>query len=311
MGGTADQVGRAGRLPSADMLIALAGLATSHPYADARTLSPQAGLAVWEPDAERLARFRSEHPDAAVVDSLDALLATRPDGVVLTVPTPGVAAALDRVLDSGLPCFVNKPAAATTEQLDALHRVVARAPELVLSSSVLRFAPDFVAFDVPREDILSVRATVRHDVSLWATGYNPWQDDPAAGGGTLVTMGIHGVELLVALLGPQVRLVGAARAVRRYAALRSEDTGVLAVQWSDGVPGTVEVLGVTDGETYEVTVHTAAGERRVVLSGGEDALGYRATIEAFLRMVGGERSPVPWEQTRAVLGILAAARSAA
>lgn len=293
------------------MLIALAGLATSHPYADARTLSPHAGLVVWEPDRERLARFRAEHPDATVVDDLDALLASRPDGVVLTVPTPKVAPALARVLDRRLPCFVNKPAAATMDQLDALHSAVAQAPGLVLSSSVLRFAPDFVAFGVLREEILAVRATVRHDVSLWATGYNPWQDDPGAGGGTLVTMGIHGVELLVALLGADVRLVGAACAVRRYGTLRSEDTAVLAMQWGDGVPGTVEVIGVTDGEAYEVTVHTVGGERRVVLSGGEDALGYRATIEAFLRMVGGEPSPVAWEQTRAVLGVLAAARAAA
>lgn len=292
------------------MLIALAGLATSHPFTDARTLSRCADLLVWEPDADRLGRFRTEHPDAVVAADLDALLAARPDGVVLTVPTPDVAALLEKVLAQGLPCFVNKPAAATLDQLDALRRVVSVAPELVLSSSVLRFAPDFTRFAVTREAVLAVRATVRHDVGLWATGYNSWQDDPAAGGGTLVTMGIHGVELLVALLGPAVRLVGAANAVRSYATLRSEDTGLLALQWSDGVPGTVEVLGVAEGEGYEVTVHTAAGEHRVVLAGGEEALGYRATIEAFLRMVAGQPSPVPWEQTHAVLGVLAAARAA-
>lgn len=293
------------------MRIAIAGLATTHPYADARTLCAHAELVVWEEDRDRLARFRDEHPDATVLPDLDALLATRPNGVVLTVPTPRVPAALDRVLDRELPCFVNKPAAATADQLRELDAVVTRAPRLVLSSSVLRFAPEFVAFEVPRAEVLSVRATVRHDVGLWATGYNPWQDAPSAGGGTIVTMGIHGVELLVALLGPAVRLAGAAVTTRRYAALRSEDTGLLALQWDDGVPGAVEVLGVADGEAYEVTAHTAAGERRICLAGDEDALGYRATVEAFLRMVGGEPSPVPWEQTRAVLGILATARAAA
>ncbi|SCL45136.1 Predicted dehydrogenase [Micromonospora citrea] len=293
------------------MRIALAGLATSHPYTDARTLRDDAELVVWEPDPQRLARFRAEQPDAVVAPDLAALLATGPDGVVLTVPTSDVPDALARVLERGLPCFVNKPAAATAAQLDRLEPVVARAPELVLTSSVLRFAPEFVAFDVPREEVLSVRATVRHDVGLWATGYNPWQDDPAIGGGTLVMMGLHGVELLVALLGPAVRLVGAAGAVRRHRGLRSEDTGLLAVQWADGVPGTVEVLGVSDGEAYEVTVHTAAGERRVVLRGGADELGYRATIDAFVGMVRGGPSPVPWAQTRAVLDVLASARAVA
>lgn len=77
------------------------------------------------------------------------------------------------------------------------------------------------------------------------------------------------------------------------------------------MPGAVEVLGVSEGEAYEVTVHTAAGERRVVLRGGADQLGYRDTIEAFLAMVRGAPSPVPWAQTRAVLGVLAAARATA
>ncbi|MFG2100010.1 Gfo/Idh/MocA family protein [Micromonospora echinaurantiaca] len=293
------------------MRIALAGLATSHPYTDARALRDHAELVVWEPDPQRLARFRAEQPDVAVAPDLAGLLATRPDGVVLTVPTSDVPDALAQVLARELPCFVNKPAAATVDQLDRLERVVAPAAELVLTSSVLRFAPDFAAFDVPREEVLSVRATVRHDVGLWATGYNPWQDDPTIGGGTLVMMGLHGVELLVALLGPAVRLVGAAGTVRHHRGLRSEDTGMLALQWADGVPGAVEVLGVSEGEAYEVTVHTAAGERRVVLRGGADQLGYRDTIDAFLGMVRGAPSPVPWAQTRAVLGVLAAARAAA
>lgn len=294
---------------SAVVRIALAGLATSHPFTDARTLRDVAELVVWEPDPQRLARFRAEQPDARVAPDLSALLAADPDGVILTVPTSDVPQTLSRVLDRKLPCFVNKPAAGTRDQLDRLERVVSRSPELVLSSSVLRFAPEFVAFDVPREEVLAVRATVRHDVGLWATGYNPWQDDPTVGGGTLVMMGLHGVELLVALLGPSVRLVGAAAGVRRHHGLRSEDTGVLAVCWDDGVPGTVEVLGVSAVEEYEVTVHTATGERRVVLRGGADALGYRSTIDAFLAMVHGAPSPVPWAQTRAILDVLTSARA--
>ncbi|MET9338366.1 hypothetical protein [Nonomuraea sp. NPDC003804] len=94
----------------------------------------------------------------------------------------------------------------------------------MLSTSVLRFAHAFTAATVDPASVLSVRATVRHDVGIWATGYNPWQDTPGGGGGTMVTMGIHGVELLVALLGPAVRLAGAAGAVRHYTGLRSEDT---------------------------------------------------------------------------------------
>ncbi|GIH19743.1 Gfo/Idh/MocA family protein [Rugosimonospora africana] len=298
------------------MRIGIAGLATSHPYTDARGLRQHAQLVVWEPDAGRLARFREEHPDAVPVADLDALLRADPDGVVLTVPTPEVPGALARILDRDLACFVNKPAAASRAQLSALRPVVARAPHRVLSSSVLRFAPSFAALAdtaVDRADLLAARVTVRHDVGLWATGYNPWQDDPASGGGTIVSMGIHGVELLVALLGPAMRVVGATASIRRYGALRSEDTALVVLRWDDGLVATVEVLGVTAEESYEVILHATDGDRGTLLRGGpgsETALGYRATIEAFLSMVDGAPSPVPWEQTEAVLGVLADARAA-
>jgi predicted dehydrogenase len=292
--------------------IALAGLATSHPYTDAHTLARHAELVVWEPDAERLGRFTQEHPGARVAASLAEALDSAPDGVVLTVPNPQVPDALAAVLETGAACFVNKPAAATREQLDRLDRLPIHGR--VMSGSVLRFAPAFAGLKVDPAEVLSVRATVRHDVGLWATGYNAWQDTPSQGGGTMVTMGVHGVELLVALLGPDVRLVGAAGARRHYASLRSEDTGVMALQWGGGVTGVVEIVGVSDEESYGVTVHRRTGADSVVIESGGDpvrGLGYAGTIDAFLEMVAGAPSPVPWAQTRAILGVLVAAREAA
>lgn len=295
------------------MRIALAGLATSHPFTDARTLAQHAELVAWEPDPERRARFLAEHPSARLTGDLAELLATGPDGVVLTVPTPDLADALTLVLADGLPCLLNKPAAATPEQLRRIDAAAAAAPHRVMSSSVLRFAPAMAGLEFDRDEVVAVRATVRHDVGLWATGYNPWQDEPPVGGGTLVTMGIHGLELLVALLGEDVRLAGAATGLRHHAGLRSEDTATLAVCWGDGITGCVEVIGATDVESYEVTVHLRAGEVRTVIEPGEDpveGLGYRGMIEAFLGLVREGTSPVPWAQTRAILDVLTTARAA-
>ncbi|MFC0532439.1 Gfo/Idh/MocA family protein [Phytohabitans kaempferiae] len=299
------------------MRIALAGLATSHPYTDASTLREHCELAVWEPDPARLQRFRDEHPQVDVLPDLTSLLATRPDGVMLTVPTPQVPAALRHVLDLRVPCFVNKPAAATADQLAELDDVVAAAPELVFSSSVLRFAPAFTRLRADldaAEPPLAARVTVRHDARFWAAGNNPWQDDPEAGGGMLVLLGVHGVELLVALFGPDVRLVGAVTARRHYRSLRSEDTALLTLAWEGGPVGIVEVLASGSGEAYEVAVHGPATTATVTLEGGDDprhALGYRGAVEAFLAMVAGQPSPVPWPQTQAILKVLTAARATA
>jgi predicted dehydrogenase len=293
------------------MRIAIAGLASSHPFTDARILGERAELVVYDDEPARMQRFLAEHPHASAVPEIADLLAARPDGVVLTVPTPQAAPALAEFLDRDLPCFVNKPAAATTAQLEAIDLAVSRAPHRVLSTSVLRFAPALSSLAWERGEVLAASAVIRHDVSRWAKGHNPWQDDPAVGGGMLVTMGVHGIELLVRLLGPDIHLVSAAAATRRYTSLASEDTAVLALRWDDGLPASVTFVGVTDRESYEVTVHTTEGEQRVVLSGGvepEVALGYRGTLDAFLSMVDGAPSPVPWRETHAVLSALVRAR---
>jgi predicted dehydrogenase len=182
----------------------------------------------------------------------------------------------------------------------------------VLTTSVLRFAPAFAAFAeaLDERDVLAVQAVVRHEVGAWARGHNPWQDDPAEGGGMLVTMGVHGVELLVALLGHEVRLTGATAAARQYRTLRSEDTAVLGLRWRSGIGGAVTFLGATQAESYEITLYTSAGQLRAVLQGGVEELGYLATLNAFLSMVDGALSPVPWQQTRAILEVLTEARAA-
>ncbi|MCG5216266.1 Gfo/Idh/MocA family protein [Streptosporangium sp. KLBMP 9127] len=300
------------------MRIAFAGLATSHPYTDARTIRALTGcdLVAWEPEDDRLATFTAEHPEARRAADLSSLLATEPDGVVISTRPTEVADTLAAVLAAGIPCFVNKPAATTAAQLARLADVVAVAPERVMTTSVLRFAPAVLDLGrrLDRAGVLAVRATVRHDVGRWLTGGTPWQDDPEVGGGAVVTMGLHGVELLVALFGPDVRLTGVAASVRRYAGLRSEDTAVITLEWSDGLLGTVEMLGVAATETYRVTAYGKEDDQEIVLPGDGDmlgGLGYRATIDRFLEMVGGAPSPVPWRQTHAVLSLLADASARA
>jgi predicted dehydrogenase len=293
------------------MRIAIAGLASSHPFTDARILAEHADLVVYDDEPARIERFQAEHPSAQVVSEIAGLLDAHPDGVVLTVPTPLAAAALSEFLDRDLPCFVNKPAA-TAEQLTAIDLVVSRAPHRVLSTSVLRFAPAFRDFEVDPDGALAAQAIIRHDVTRWAKANNPWQDDPRVGGGMLVTMGMHGVELLVSLFGPKVSLVSATAAIRRYTTVASEDTAMLGLRWASGIAANVTFLGATDAESYEVAVHTPSGDRRVVLEAGakpEVALGYRGTLDAFLSMVDGASSPVPWEETHAVLSALVQARA--
>lgn len=275
---------------------------------------------VWEEDAERRSDFMASHPGSELAGSREDLVRGT-DGIVITVRPDRAGTAVSAAAQAAVPVFMNKPAAATLAQLDELSRLVAPIAERVMSTSVLRFAPavqrlrDEVAAST---GVLSAHAVVRHDVGRWLRGSTPWQDDPEIGGGAIVTIGMHGVELLATILGVPVEVTAADSWTGWLHGLRSEDTATIALRWPAGTLGTVEMIAVADAETYEVTVETVEGPRRAVIPGPEtDSFGYAATIGAFLDMVDRARaglavaSPVPWNHTAAVLRatIEAAARA--
>jgi predicted dehydrogenase len=308
---------QASEIPS----IGFAGLATSHPYTDASTVSkahPGAALHVWEPDADRLARFLGTSGTVVVHDTLNALVAARVDGAIISRRPPEVADTVAAFAGHDMPLFINKPAAATLEQLAEVDAVVRPIAARVMSTSVLRFAHPLraMAGRLDRDRTLSARAVVKHDVGRWLQGATDWQDDPEVGGGCLVTIGIHGLELLVSLLGPDVDVVSASAEVRHLRGLRSEDSAIMTLRWRDGILATVVVVGVAESESYEVILETVDGAEALALpSADADPLGYRSTIEAFLELVRDHRagrpiaSPVPWDETHAILRTIASASS--
>ncbi|MDP3951403.1 Gfo/Idh/MocA family oxidoreductase [Microbacterium sp.] len=299
--------------------IGFVGLATSHPYTDADTVvarHPDASLHVWEPDEDRLVAFLERNPGARSYESLAALIDADVHGFVITMRPPDVSDVVLACVATGVPLFINKPAAATLKQLDALDRVVQPIAERVLSSSVLRFANPVREFAAgfTRTEVLTARATVRHDVGRWLHGSTDWQDDPDTGGGGIVTIGLHGLELLASLLGVDFEIISSMAQVRRLQGLRSEDTAVIAVRWADGILGTIDVVGVAASESYGVSLETVNGPISLELPAADtDPFGYRGAIDAFLEMVDAARegrrvaSPVAWHETRAILrGIVTA-----
>lgn len=295
------------------MRIGFAGLATSHPFTDARTVlarDSRCEFVVWDADPVRVGEFCEEHPHTVRTGSIEQLVVHRPDAVIVTTPPPGVATAVGVVLDAGIPVMVNKPAAVTAVQLARLDDVVRGRERLFLTSSVLRFAPAIEALgELDRADLLSARVTVRHDVSWWIGGSSSWQDAADIGGGAGAVMGVHGFDLLDAVVGPgfEVRWVRGSK--RHLTALTGPDVVVVGVEWPDGLAAVVEVLGRSDIEGYELALETAAGSRAVNLPAGEhDPFGYHGALDALLKMGGGAHSPLDWHRSRSVLVAVAAAR---
>ncbi|GJG87479.1 oxidoreductase [Gemmatimonadetes bacterium T265] len=239
-------------------------------------------VAVSDPSPEAAARAAAAAPGAALVDSLDALLALGLDGVVIATPSALHAAQAVAALERGAAVFCQKPLARTAGET---RRVVAAA----------RAADRLLGVDLSYRETAAMRA-VRGVVEGGELGrvyavdltfhnaYGPdkgWFYDPAlAGGGCVIDLGIHLVDLALwtlrwpALRGADVRLYskGAplgdpSRAVEDYA------VATLDLEDPDGRPVTARLA---------CSWHLSAGQDAVI-----EAAFYGERGGAAMRNVGG------------------------
>lgn len=297
--------------------VAFAGAAHSHPFADAANLLARGAevTGVWEPDdrarrADFAARFAArEH------ETLTGLLAPRPDLVVATPRTPRASAVLTACAEAGVPVFFNKTVATHTDALAAFDAADTAGVRFA-SSSVLRFAPAVTAFTagLAGARVRAVEVLAQHDIAGFLVPERSWQDDPDDGGGTLISIGVHAVDLVDAALGAGGRgpaaLAGAAMVdVHRSRAglpTRSEAVAVVRAVTVAGVPVTATVSGVPGPDRYALRVITDDGLHELSLGDGDD-LGYDGLADALIAFAAGGPAPASWNRTAVGYRLLLAA----
>jgi predicted dehydrogenase len=323
--------------------LAMLGLGFSHPFAFARLLRDdqlepapgkppawrQAGIAyIWDDDAEAARAFGGEFgavavrsPDAIPTDGIDGVLIETRNGERARYATP--------FLRAGVPTFIDKPICTTPADLRRILEAARASGTPLFSTSSARYRPAVGPLRRLVESgdlgtLLAARASTSHTVARYMEEPHTWQDDILMGGGTIVNMGIHGLEPLVALLGPDLESVGCVAAKRHFTASRSEDTALVTLRWRDGVLATLEVYSGSAAGGAQLALCGSAG---IVQDAGDhlrwwgdartpEALppgrGYAPMLEAFLDMIRTGHQPVPLTETRAVaLGLFAARRAAA
>jgi len=273
------------------------------------------------PDAARqAAAAASAHAgdDVATVDSLDALLDLGLDGVVIATPSALHAEQAVRALERGVAVFCQKPLART-------------APDSRRVVDAARAANRLLGVDLSYRHtagMQAVRAAVQggelgHIYAVDLTFHNaygpdkPWFYDPAlAGGGCVIDLGIHLVDLALwtlgwpAVTGADARLYSKGRplgtvagAVEDYAVatldLAGDVTVRLACSWhlSAGQDAVIEAAFYGDGgggsaggaafrnvggSFYDFTAERFRGTAREPLAtagaGGTEAWGGRAAV---------------------------------
>lgn len=274
--------------------------------------------ALLEPDPRSLQAARALAPDAAAVSDYDALLALDLDGIIIATPSALHAAQARQALDAGKAVFCQKPLGRNADEVAAVVDAARHADRLLGVDLSYRFTRAMQA--VQAHIASGAIGEVRLVEATFHNAYGPdkpwFYDRRQAGGGCLIDLGVHMVDLaLWSLDWPQVDHVEASIQLAREA---PPDTAVedlvtasmhlpsggiirLACSWNlhagqpaeiglriFGSAGGIEMTNI-NGSFYDLSVHALRGTERHVLLNRENDWGRRAIRSWFSRLNGGAR----------------------
>jgi predicted dehydrogenase len=240
-------------------------------------------------------------PDA--LDSLAELLEQELDGIVIATPSGLHAQQAVAALERGIPVFSQKPLGRTADEVRQVVEAARRSDTLLGVDLSYREADAFRAARRAAESIGEIFAAEL----VFHNAYGPqneWSYDPAlAGGGCVIDLGVHLVDLAVWILDlapaeVRSRLVGAP--IEHWATAELDHVRV-ACSWNlpagqeavirasfYGTEGGVEVQNV-GGSFYDFTCERLVGTEREPLAAPPDPWPGRALVVWTERLASGGR----------------------
>jgi predicted dehydrogenase len=275
-------------------------------------------IAVCDPSAEMAQSARELCPDAALACSLDEVLALKPDGVVIATPSALHAEQCICSFEAGASVFCQKPLGRSAAEVEAVLDAASRADRLLGVDLSYRHT---AAMQAIREQLRSgALGKVFAADLVFHNAYGPgnaWFWDPKlSGGGCLIDLGIHLVDLALWLMdfpaveqvqGMQLREGRPPRPeeVEDYATgsiqLASGTNVRIACSWNlsagsdavirasfHGTEGGAEMRN-ENGSFYDFTAELFKGRERRVLTSPPDPWGGRAAAEWVEKLAAGGR----------------------
>jgi virulence factor len=207
----------------------------------------------------------------AIVDRPEDLAAHRVDAVLVEAQQGSLHAALALPwLQAGVPVFVDKPFACSVVDAAAMVEAAARGRAVLLSASALRFCREVAA------------ARAGQGRLLGAQTYTP--ATLHSGNPGLFHYGVHGVEMLYALMGGP--------GCRRLSCISTDGADDVVGVWADGRLGGVRGLRA-GARGFGFVAYGEAGIRAAQV---DTAWIYRDLLQVVVRVLAGQPSPVPPEE---------------
>ncbi len=269
-------------------------------------------VAVSDPSAEAVAAALALAPGAAVVGSLDAMLELGVDGVVIATPSALHATQSIRALEAGAAVFCQKPLGRDGAEVRAVLAAARAADRLLGVDLSYRFTAGMVAIRdlVQRGELGAIFAV---DL-VFHNAYGPdkrWFYDRAlAGGGCVIDLGVHLVDLALWVLGgDRARRISASLLsngqplrpgeVEDFAIAQFEVGGAivrLTCSWNLHAGGEAEIAATfygrdggaalrnVDGSFYDFTAARFTGTAAAALTTPPDDWGGRAATSWAARL---------------------------
>lgn len=154
-------------------------------------------VAVCDPNDEMAAHARELAPQARRVDSLEEMLALKPDGVVIATPSALHAAQCVQAFDGGAAVFCQKPLARTAAEVAAVLDAARRSDRLLGVDLSYRFTAAMQAIrkQVQSGELGRVFAADLTFHNAYGPGAGWFWDPQLSGGGCLIDLGVHLVDL--------------------------------------------------------------------------------------------------------------------
>ncbi len=206
-----------------------------------------------------------------VFDSLDELLAERPDVVVVATPPATHAEVCIRALESGAHVVCEKPFVETVEAADAVLAAAARAGRQVAVNHQFRAKPMFSAItDAIRSGAYGRLAFCQ----LWQLmDLAPWEEPTAWRAGmarrTLLEGGVHLVDLMLVLFGELPEAVYARHSSAFHDDPEADAVQLLTLEFPGGRLGQITIDRLCRGGTryFEVRADCERASLRGSLGG--------------------------------------------
>jgi predicted dehydrogenase len=214
--------------------------------------------------------------------TLEALLATDVDAIYVASPVDAHVEQVAACAWAGKHVFCEKPLGRTVAEAEKIVQVCKDAGVQCGTAFMMRFqAQHQAALKLIGEGRLGKPVYARAQLSCW---YPPmegaWRHDPArAGGGSLIDMGSHCIDLLELFFGPVQRvscLIN--QTIHKY---KSEDSAVVLLQFANGALGTVDAFFCIQ-DSASKNVLELYGSKGSILATGTIGQGSQGEMKAYL-----------------------------